>query len=465
MQSQPRQDVIEEEDLPAGWISTKLELCVDILDSQRVPVNSDKRQERLGNIPYYGATGQVGWIDDFLFDEQLLLVGEDGAPFLDKSKTIAFLINGKSWVNNHAHVLKAIEKVTSNTFLKHYLNQFDFREYVNGTTRLKLTQEALRRIAVKLPPFAEQKRIVAKLEQLLGKVEDCRERLAKIPQILKRFRQAVLAAACSGRLTEDWREENPDVESAEELVKRIAHSKIAIQRSESSNWISIVVEDLFDSFSGGTPNKNQPQYWNGSVPWVSSGDVKSDEIESGELFITEEGLKNSATKLCSSNSVIVVVRSGILKHTLPVALVKNKLAINQDIKCFDSGNRDINYWLFLNLKAFQNQILGLNREGTTVQSVKSETLKKWCLSLPPLAEQQEIVRRVEGLFRLADRIEERYQKAKACVEQITQAILAKAFRGELVPQDPNDEPASVLLERIRQERESSQPGKKKRRKV
>jgi len=84
-----------------------LENIVEILDSQRIPVNSKEREGRKGRIPYYGATGQVGWIDDWLFNEELILLGEDGAPFLDPYKPKAYLIKGKSWVNNHAHVLRA----------------------------------------------------------------------------------------------------------------------------------------------------------------------------------------------------------------------------------------------------------------------------------------------------------------------------------------------------------------------
>jgi type I restriction enzyme S subunit len=177
--------------------------CVDVLDNLRVPVNSDERSQRQGKIPYYGATGQVGWIDDYLFDEELLLIGEDGAPFFDKSKPIAYIINSKSWVNNHAHVLRAKVSVTSNTYLKHFLNHFDFHEYVNGTTRLKLTQGAMNKIPVLLPPHTEQRRIVAKLEMLLSKVDTYQQRFVKIPVVLKRFRRAVLEAACSGGLTVD----------------------------------------------------------------------------------------------------------------------------------------------------------------------------------------------------------------------------------------------------------------------
>src|SRR5262249_11557560 len=155
------------------------------------PVNSDERQKRQGDIPYYGATGRVGWIDDFLFDEELVLVGEDGAPFLDKSKPIAYLISGKSWVNNHAHVLRATAGLTSNQFIKHYLDTVDFADYVTGSTRLKLTKSAMNSIPVLLPPLPEQRRIVAAVEQVLGRVSAARDRLNRVPATLKRFRQAV----------------------------------------------------------------------------------------------------------------------------------------------------------------------------------------------------------------------------------------------------------------------------------
>src|SRR3990172_1788363 len=118
----PRTDA--EKNLPEGWVVSRLEDVVDILDSQRIPVNAKERENRKGKITYYGATGQVGWIDDYLFDEELVLLGEDGAPFLDADKQKAYIIRGKSWVNNHAHVLRAISDASLNAFLLHYLNIF-----------------------------------------------------------------------------------------------------------------------------------------------------------------------------------------------------------------------------------------------------------------------------------------------------------------------------------------------------
>ena len=110
----------ETEGLPEGWTKTNLENCINILDSKRVPINSNERSKRYGSIPYYGATGQIGWIDDYLFNETLVLLGEDGAPFLETFKDKAYIIYGKSWVNNHAHVLQGMSNILLNKFLMYF---------------------------------------------------------------------------------------------------------------------------------------------------------------------------------------------------------------------------------------------------------------------------------------------------------------------------------------------------------
>src|SRR5258705_1376553 len=114
-------------------------------------------------------------------------------------------------------------------------------------------------------------------------------------------------------------------------------------------WTTCKVDQIFESFSGGTPSKSKASYWTGTIPWISSGEFNSNIINEGTEFISKDGLENSSAKLCRPGSIIVVVRSGILKHTLPVAIVGKELAINQDIKCFDSGDNEINRWLFLML--------------------------------------------------------------------------------------------------------------------
>jgi type I restriction enzyme S subunit len=127
--------------LPAGWALARLESIADVLDSMRKPINASERNERIKGkphtelYPYFGATGQVGYIDGYIFDGKYILIGEDGAPFLDKNADKAYIIEGKTWVNNHAHILQSLIDIN---YLCYALNIVDYEGYVNGTTRLKL---------------------------------------------------------------------------------------------------------------------------------------------------------------------------------------------------------------------------------------------------------------------------------------------------------------------------------------
>ena len=155
--------------LPEGWTVCCLENVAKVLDNLRKPINSNERNSRIANkhenelFPYYGATGQVGFIDDYLVDGTFLLLGEDGAPFLDKYAIKSYPIKGKCWVNNHAHIL---EPQCDFDYLMYYLNHVDYKDYVNGSTRLKLTQSDMRSIIILLPPLTEQKRISVKVKYL-----------------------------------------------------------------------------------------------------------------------------------------------------------------------------------------------------------------------------------------------------------------------------------------------------------
>lgn len=152
------------------WPIQPLGELVDILDSRRVPVSANERSKRPGEVPYYGASGPVGTIDKHIFDEPLLLLGEDGVQFFDSGKSKSYLIEGPAWVNNHAHVLRA-RPMVERKFLNYYLNHCDYRGFANGTTRLKLTQAAMRQIPVPVPLIAEQRHIVDLLEDHLSRLD------------------------------------------------------------------------------------------------------------------------------------------------------------------------------------------------------------------------------------------------------------------------------------------------------
>ena len=160
-------------EIPESWCWTRLNHITINHDSYRKPINSSDRKNRIVGkeksklYPYYGATGQVGLIDDYLFDGEYILLGEDAAPFLDKNAQKAYMIIGKSWVNNHAHVLKPL---ILSKYLTHCLNSINYLNYVYGTTRLKLTQENMNKILIPVPPFKEQQRLIHKIDSIMGSI-------------------------------------------------------------------------------------------------------------------------------------------------------------------------------------------------------------------------------------------------------------------------------------------------------
>ncbi|HYU71179.1 MAG TPA: restriction endonuclease subunit S [Ktedonobacteraceae bacterium] len=166
--------------IPADWNITTIGECCDILDYMRIPVNTEKRLNRQGNIPYYGANGQQGWIDDYIFDEELVLIAEDGGNFDDyANRPISYMIRGKSWVNNHAHILRAKEN-TSNSWILYNLVHRDIRSYIQGGTRAKLNQSELRTIELALPPLSEQHCIVTILDSIDSQIHLTEQLIAKL---------------------------------------------------------------------------------------------------------------------------------------------------------------------------------------------------------------------------------------------------------------------------------------------
>jgi type I restriction enzyme S subunit len=177
--------------LPASWTWADLGDLVEVLDHRRVPVNRQERETRHGDVPYYGAAGQVGWIDDYLFDEDLVLLGEDGVQFFDPLAQKAYIVKGRSWVNNHAHVLRPRSGI-SHEFLCEALNAVSYVGAANGTTRLKLTKTAMLSLKVPLPPKGEQRRLVSHLSAVRSSVAAGTRRFETALAALDTFRSSLL---------------------------------------------------------------------------------------------------------------------------------------------------------------------------------------------------------------------------------------------------------------------------------
>lgn len=176
------------------WVERKLPDVVEVLDRMRKPINSTERENRKGTIPYYGANGQTGWIDEFIFNEELVLLGEDAIDFADPSARKAYLIQGPSWVNNHAHVLRADKKNINSYFLMESLNMVDYSDFVSFGTRSKLTQASMNGIKVLVPSMKIQEKIV----DLLVTFDEVIESIQKSIENSKALRSGMLSQLLAG---------------------------------------------------------------------------------------------------------------------------------------------------------------------------------------------------------------------------------------------------------------------------
>ena len=451
-------------DLPNGWACTTLASCTEILDSQRVPINAKERKTRISGkleselYPYYGATGQVGWIDDYLFDEELVLLGEDGAPFFDFSKDTAYLIKGKSWVNNHAHVLRAKIELMSNQLLCHYLNIFDYHGYLTGTTRLKLNQSAMRKILVPLPPLAEQHRIVAKLEVLFTQLDTAVDSLKKAQGQLQRYRRSILEAAFKGGLTREQRNRREEKagKDIEEYVDAVWIERKAAainKRTSPKHWEVIQLKEAVNL----RREKVQPKDSSENLNFVG---LK--HIDSGVSILKRWGdaseVKSTKSRFCPND-----VLYGKLRAYLDKAVIAEMAGIcSADILVFTANSKMIPRFLvyLLHSQTFRNYAIATS-SGITLPRTSWNALGEFTFALPPLAEQEQIVSELERCFSIADGVEATIGFELVRAEHLRQSILKQAFSGKLVPQDPNDEPASVLLEKIQVQKKQQQPKQKK----
>jgi|SRR5580704_8635358 type I restriction enzyme S subunit len=303
-----------------------------------------------------------------------------------------------------------------------YWNQIS--ENISGSAQPNCNATKLSSLIVPIPPLPEQRRIVAKLEKLFGQLDACQHRLAKLPTLLKRFRQSVLAAACSGRLTADWREEisTKVTEDAEDLP---------------DGWSPSSVGDVLESLKYGTATKCDYKSRGAPVlriPNVVSGKIDQTDLKFANLPPKELNqlrlMPGDILLIRSNGSVSLVGRSAIVGEGQKgfayagylIRLRPNRTRIEPEFLNLVLATYDVR--LQIELEA---------RSTSGVNNINTEEVQALHFLLPPQAEQQEIVRRVEKLFALADRIEARFAEGQKRVDGITQAILAKAFRGELVP--------------------------------
>lgn len=474
------------ENLPLGWTEVSL-ADVAVWGSGGTP-NRSRSEYYGGDIPWI----KTGDLNDSVINESSEFITLEGlknssAKLFPKGCVVIAMygatigktaILGIDATTNQACAVAMPTEATTNDFLHYYLKQQrqNFIDKGKGGAQPNISQTIIKGHPINLPPLAEQQRIVAKLDALFGHLEALRTRLDRIPQLLKNFRQQVLTQAVTGKLTEEWRKEivldlgfieTINLKHYQKLKpvqargqKGFDENSVLYTLPESWHWVPQLklTKDGSNSISAGpfgtifkakdfrsdgVPiiflRHVKPEGFNQAKPTFMDENVwkkyhQEYSVTGGELLVTKLGDPPGDATIYPRNLGTAMVTPDVMKSDLDDSLI-----VVDYVKYFFNSN-------------ICKDLIAKISFGMTRLRIDLTMFKSFPIPVPTLDEQREIVSRVESLFSIADKIEAQYQSLKAKIDALPQAILAKAFKGELVPQDPNDEPASVLLERIKGEK-------------
>lgn len=356
------------------WEVKSIDDLCDVMNNIRKPISGSERKK--GLFPYYGASGIIDFVEDFLFDEKLLLVGEDGAKWGAYENT-AFLVEGKYWVNNHAHVLRP--KLINDKLLESYLVKLDLHPYITGAAPPKLTLGKLKEIPIPVSSNPkEQQKIAACLSSLDEVITAHSQKLEALKDHKKGLMQNLFPQ--EGETVPAYR--FPEFR-------------------EDGEWEEKSIGEVFNSFSGGTPKTSEKQYYGGNIPFIRSAEINKDEIQ---LSITEEGLKNSSAKQIQKGDLLVALYGA---NSGDSAIAKINGAINQAILCLQSkySNTFTNH--FLTFK--KDWIVSKYIQGGQ-GNLSGDIVKSIAVPFPKSQEQQKIASCLSSLDELitaqTDKIEQ-----------------------------------------------------------
>ncbi|GJM32386.1 MAG: restriction modification system DNA specificity domain-containing protein [Saprospiraceae bacterium] len=351
------------------------------LDSKRIPITKNKRKK--GEIPYYGASGIVDFVDDYLFDEDLLLVSEDGANLLARTYPIAFSVKGKIWVNNHAHVLR-FENLISQKFIEYYLNSIKLDNYVSGMAQPKLNQKALNSIIVPFPPLPEQKQIVTLLDQAFAAIDQAKANVEKNLQNAGELFQSKLNEVFSGG-GDGWEERKLG-----EVCENLDRMRIPITKSKR--------------VKGETPYYGA----SGIVDFVE-GYIFDEDL----LLVSEDG-------------------ANLLARTYPIAFSisgKNWVNNHAHVLRFNemASQKFIEY--YLNTIKLDSYVSGMAQP-----KLNQKMLNSIPVPFPNLKIQKGVVSQIDLLSKNIKTFNSKNKTKLSSLEDLKKSILQKAFSGELVGQ-------------------------------
>ena len=400
---------------------------------------------------YYN--GDISWVktgelnDDYIFETEEHITQEaisHSSAKIYPTDTVVIAMYGATIgkvgilgipaATNQACACAIVKPSTDYKYLFYYAQsqKDDFIKKGKGGAQPNISQEIIKFHQFPLPPLPEQQRIVDRIESLFAKLDEAKEKAQAVVDSFETRRAAILHKAFTGELTAKWREEHG-------------------VGMDSWRWIPLKKSGSW--YGGGTPSMSRSEYWeNGTLLWVTAKDMKSDLIEDTLMHTNMFGVENSSANYIAQPAVLFVMRSGILRRTFPVCMVKKPFTVNQDIKALvPTDNIDLEY-LFWGCKANEKRILeSCMKNGTTVESINSAALRDFEIPIAGSNEQIEIVRILDAFFAKEQQTKEAAEKVLDQIELMKKSILARAFRGELRTNDPSEESAVELIKQIKQD--------------
>ena len=383
-----------------GWEIKKLGEVVEVLDNLRKPITKRDRVE--GVYPYYGATGVLSFVHNYIFSEKLVLIGEDGAKWASGDKT-SFIADGKYWVNNHAHVIRPMRKIILDEWIVYFLNFSDLTKYITGMTVPKLNQEKMRGIEIPLPPLPEQQRIVSILDEAFAAIAKAKDNAEQNLRNAKEVFESYLAGVFEGE-GEGWEE------------KRLGD----------------VVDNIMTGPFGSMLHKSD--YVEVGIPVVNPQNLVDGQIIPLQKTMINKATFNRLEKYALKIGDIVIARRGEMGRC---AIVKNNnvgwlcgtgsFVIRVNKKKADSEFLNI----FLSSAEVKKE-LEKSSIGATMSNLNQSILSELLLKVPPVIEQQAIVQTLDALSAETKKLEAIYRKKIDDLEEMKKSVLEKAFSGGLL---------------------------------
>ena len=377
-----------------GWEIKMLPDISENLDSKRIPVTKDKREG--GKYPYYGASGIVDYVNDYIFDEDILLISEDGANLLARTTPIAFSVSGKVWVNNHAHILKFKDMCTQR-LVEYFFASKDISEYVTGAAQPKLSQKKMNIIPIPIPPLSEQKAIVEYLDSSFAKIDQLKTNAAKNLEEAKALFQSALKDALEPE--EGWEEKNLG-ELSSLITKGASPKWQGFTYVESNGILFVTSENVREGYVSLEPAKYLNKEFNNKQ--------KRSILKYNDLLINIVGAS--------------IGRAAIFRLNINDANINQAVAL---VRLLNNVNVDfINYILNSNIAWKQYDSL---KKDSARANLSLENIRSLKIPLPPLSEQQSIVSFLDSLSEKVNTLQQNYSRICDECDALKQAILRQVF--------------------------------------